>query len=160
MKHCSYFHFAEEEQCAEEAALHSQWKSATWTCSKFSGLLLQFLMWNMSTLKIKPFCPWTTHLPVVMAHSPTDLVQHIHIYRAAQPYQQHMLALLLCQTRREADKLCFTWGFTAEQKWLFTVDTMLKGPQSLPRSSRLLFLTFTLSSCSHKSQLSHISCVV
>lgn len=55
-------------------------------------------------------------LPLVMAYSPMDLVQYIHIYRAAQPYQQHVLAVLLYQTRQEAEQLCFTWGFTAEQK--------------------------------------------
>lgn len=58
----------------------------------------------------------------------------------------------------KAEWLCFTWGFIAKQRWIFTVDTTLEGSQALPRNNRLLFLTFILSSCSHKSQLSHISC--
>lgn len=58
----------------------------------------------------------------------------------------------------KAEWLCFTWGFTAKQRWIFTVDTTLEGSQALPHNNRLLFLTFILSSCSHKSQLSHISC--
>lgn len=46
------------------------------------------------------------------------------------------------------------------QRWLFTVDTTLEGSQTPPHNNRLLFLTFTLSSCSHRSQISHISCRV
>lgn len=57
----------------------------------------------------------------------------------------------------KAEWLCCTWGFTARQKMdIHSWYNAWRIPS--PPNNRLLFLTSTLSSCSHKGQLSHISC--
>lgn len=138
MRHHSYFHFADEEWGVEEAVLHGREKSATWTCPKFS-VLLQPLMWNRNIPKTKPFGPLSTSMLRALL-TPT----------ARLP--SHPVSL-----DRKQSSSALPGDLLQSERWLFTVDTALEGSQALPQNNRLLFLTFTLSSCSHKSQISHIS---
>lgn len=141
---------------AEEAVFHGYRKSVS--CPKFSVALLQLSIWNI--LKIKPFGPWTTHLPLAMADSATGLAQDIHVYRAAQPFQQRVFAVLLSDQMGSRTALLYLGIYCRPRDDYSQLIQRLKDLKLFPRNNRLLFLTFTLSSCSHRSQISHISCRV
>lgn len=100
---------------AEEAVFRGYRKSVSWTCPKFSVALLQLSIWNI--LKIEPFGPWTTHLPLAMADSATGLAQDRHktsMFTELLSHSNSACSQCFCQIRWEAEQLCFTWGFTAD----------------------------------------------
>lgn len=117
------------------------------------SLLPQLLAWSTNILKTKSFGAWTKHPRLLMANGPTALVPQSLLYEAAAHVSRASWSV---QTKQNGSA---SPGDSLESKiWPFTADTTLEGSQALPRNNPLLFLTLTLSSCSHKSQISHISC--